>query len=127
MITGIEHTAIATPDPMKLARWYVDHLGFVINWQPLNSSTVFVKAPDGSMLELIESPAPLAAVPAMREPGLRHLALTVDDFDAMYRQLESAGVKFLAAPEKVNGNSLVFFTDCDGNILHLLHRETPLP
>jgi len=127
MVTGIEHTAIATPDPMKLARWYVDHLGFVINWQPPNTTTVFVKAPDGSMLELIESPAPLAGVPAMREPGLRHLAIAVSDFDAMYRRLELAGVKFLSAPEKVHGNSLVFFTDCDGNILHLLHRETPLP
>ena len=127
MVTGIEHTAIATPDPMKLARWYVDHLGFVINWQPPNTTTVFVKAPDGSMLELIESAASLSGVPAMREPGLRHLAIAVSDFDAMYRRLELAGVKFLTAPEKLNGNSLVFFTDCDGNILHLLHRETPLP
>ena len=127
MVTGIEHTAIASPDPMKLARWYVDHLGFVINWQPPNTSTVFVKAPDGAMLELIESATALPGVPAMREPGLRHLAIMVSDFDAMYRRLESAGVKFLTAPEKVHGNSLAFFTDCDGNILHLLHRETPLP
>jgi glyoxylase I family protein len=127
MITGIEHTAIATPDPMRLARWYVDHLGFVINWQPPNSSTVFVKAPDGSMLEFVEAPAPLAGVPAMREPGLRHLALTVEDFDAAHRQLAAAGIQFLTAPETSHGNSLVFFTDCDGNILHLLHRQTPLP
>ena len=127
MITGIEHTAIATPDPMKLARWYVDRLGFVINWQPPDSTTVFVKAPNGSMLELIESPAPLAGVPAMREPGLRHLALLVDDFDAMYRKLADAGVKFLTAPETSHGNTLAFFTDCDGNILHLLHRRQPLP
>jgi len=126
MVTGIEHTAIATPDPMKLARWYVDHLGFVINWQPPNSSTVFVKAPNGSMLELIEATAPLAAVPAMRDPGLRHLAILVSDFDETYRRLVAAGVKFLTAPETVHGNSLAFFTDCDGNILHLLHRETPL-
>jgi glyoxylase I family protein len=127
MVTGIEHTAIATPDPMKLARWYVDHLGFVINWQPPNTTTVFVKAPDGAMLEFIESPTSLAGVAAMREPGLRHLAIAVSDFDAVYRSLAAAGVKFLAPPEKTNGNSLVFFTDCDGNILHLLHREKPLP
>ena len=127
MLTGIEHTAIATPDPMKLARWYVDHLGFVINYQSANSPTVFVKAPDGSMLEFIESKAPLGATPGMREPGLRHLAIAVSDFDAVYQRLETAGVNFLTAPEKSHGNSLAFFTDCDGNILHLLHRETPLP
>ena len=126
MVTGIEHTAIASSDPRKLARWYVDHLGFVINWQPPNSSTVFVKAPNGSMLELIEANTPLAGAPAMRDPGLRHLAILVTDFDATYRRLEAAGVRFLTAPETVHGNSLAFFTDCDGNILHLLHRETPL-
>jgi glyoxylase I family protein len=127
MVTGIEHTAIATPDPMKLARWYVDHLGFAINWQPPNSTTVFVKAPDGSMIEFIEAPDRLAAVPAMREPGLRHMAIAVSDFDAMHSRLQAAGVKFLSTPEKTNGNSLVFFADGDGNILHLLHRERPLP
>jgi glyoxylase I family protein len=126
MVTGIEHTAIATPDPMKLARWYVGHLDFEINWQPANTTTVFVKAPDGSMLELIESPAPLAGVPAMREPGLRHLAILVSDFDAVHRKLLAEGVQFLAEPERFHGNTIAFFTDCDGNILHLLHREKPL-
>jgi catechol 2,3-dioxygenase-like lactoylglutathione lyase family enzyme len=127
MVTGIEHIAIATPDPLKLARWYVDTLGFTINWQPPHTTTVFVKAPDGSMLELIESPAPLAGVPAMREPGRRHLAIMVSDFDAEYRRLIDAGIQFLGEPEREPGKALAFFTDCDGNILHLLYREKPLP
>jgi len=127
MVTGIEHTAIASADPLKLAHWYVDHLNFVINYQPPNSRTVFVRAADGSMLEIIEALAPLPATPAMRDPGLRHLAIAVTDFDAVYHRLEAAGIPFLTNPETVAGNSLVFFTDCDGNILHLLHRETPLP
>ena len=126
MVTGIEHTAIFTPDPMKLARWYVGHLGFEINFRPPNSSTVFIKAPNGHMLELIESAVPLTTH-GMRDPGLRHLAIIVSDFDAVYRRLEAAGVRFLTAPEKVGGNTTAFFPDCDGNILHLLHRETPLP
>ncbi|MGD0869669.1 MAG: hypothetical protein ABSB88_08980 [Bryobacteraceae bacterium] len=29
--------------------------------------------------------------------------------------------------ETAGGNTLIFFSDCDGNILHLLHREHPLP
>ena len=127
MVTGIEHTAIASPDPLKLARWYVDHLDFAINFQPPNSTTVFVRAADGSMLEIIESPGALPAVPAMREPGLRHLAIAVDDFAAAYGRLQAAGIIFLTAPETVSGNTIAFFPDCDGNILHLLHRETPLP
>ncbi len=28
MFQGLEHTAIASPNPEKLAHWYVDNLGF---------------------------------------------------------------------------------------------------
>jgi glyoxylase I family protein len=127
MIKGIEHTAIASPDPERLAQWYVENLGFTINFQSKNSRTRFVKAPDGSMIEIIEAGSAAAGVSAMNHPGLRHLALTVDDFAAECQRLKAAGVTFLSEPSTKGGNSLVFFTDPDGNILHLLHRETPLP
>ena len=126
MVKGIEHTAIASPDPEQLAQWYVEHLGFAINYQSKNSRTVFIKAPDGSMIEIIEAGWPAAGVSPMNAPGLRHLALTVEDFGAACQQLKDAGIAFLTEPVTKGGNSLVFFADRDGNILHLLHRETPL-
>jgi len=127
MVKGIEHTAIASPDPHKLARWYVEHLDFVVNYQSSNSKTTFVKASDGSMIEIIESNGAPPAALDMKAAGLRHLAIAVADFDAVYERLKDQGVSFLTAPEKKGGNALVFFTDCDGNILHLLQREKPLP
>jgi glyoxylase I family protein len=127
MISGIEHTAIASPDPQKLAQWYVDHLGFVVNFRSTTNRTVFIRAADGSMIEIIEATAPLTGVSGMRDPGLRHVALTVTDLDAEYQRLRAAGVSFLTAPDTIAGNTLAFFRDGDGNILHLLHRETPLP
>lgn len=127
MVQGIEHTAIASADPARLARWYVDHLGFTINYKSANSKTHFVKAPDGSMIEIIESKGAAATAPGMKDPGIRHMALTVADFPAACASLKNLGVGFLSEPQTVDGNSLVFFTDCDGNILHLLHREKPLP
>ena len=63
----------------------------------------------------------------MNAAGLRHLALTVADFPGVYARLKDKGVHFLTDAQTTNGNSLAFFTDPDGNILHLLHRETPLP
>lgn len=125
MVKGIEHTAIASSDPAKLAKWYVDHLGFVINYKSSNSKTHFVKAPDGSMIEIIESLGD-AAPAGMKDPGIRHLALTVADFPSACEKLKQLGVPFLGEPQTVGGNSTVFFRDCDGNILHLLHREKPL-
>ena len=123
MVTGIEHVAIASPDPLRLARWYVEHLDFNINYQSAHSKTVFIKAADGSMVEIIES----APAESMNAAGFRHLALTVTDFPSVYAGLKEQGVHFLTDTKTTNGNSLAFFTDPDGNILHLLHRETPLP
>jgi glyoxylase I family protein len=127
MVKGIEHTAIASPDPHRLARWYVEHLDFVVNYQSASSKTTFVKASDGSMIEIVESNSAPPAAPDMRAAGLRHLAIAVTDFDAVYERLKAQGARFLTEPEKKGGNSVVFFSDCYGNILHLLQREKPLP
>jgi glyoxylase I family protein len=127
MVTGIEHVAIASPDPLRLARWYVEHLDFLINYQSAHSKTVFIKAADGSMVEIIESAPGTAPTEGLNAAGLRHVALTVADFPAVYARLKEKGVRFLTDAQTTNGNSLAFFTDPDGNILHLLHRETPLP
>lgn len=127
MVKGIEHTAIASPEPERLAQWYVEHLGFTINYQSKNSRTVFIKAADGSMIEIISAGQPASGVSRMNDPGLRHLALTVENFDASYQRLKDRGIQFLTEAVTKGGNSTVFFADPDGNILHLLHRETPLP
>ena len=126
MVTGIEHTAIASPNPERLAQWYVEHLGFVVNHRSTTSRIHFVRASDGSMLEIIEADAPSPGVAGMRDPGLRHLAIAVTDLPDVYQRLKAAGVRFLTEPTTTHGNTVAFFTDCDGNILHLLQRERPL-
>ena len=117
--------AIASPDPSRLAQWYVEHLDFVVNWRPSGSKTVFVKAANGTMIEIIESRNELSA-PHMKDAGLRHLAIEVTDLPAEYARLCAEGIAFVTEPETSGGNTIAFFADCDGNILHLLHRETPL-
>ena len=124
MFKGLEHTAIASPDPRKLAQWYVDHLEFIINYE--YGGNYFVKAANGTMLEIIPARA-AAAPPQFDDPGIRHLAILVDDFDAAHRHLQDAGVGFLSEPLSKQGNRLLFFADGDGNILHIIHREKPLP
>lgn len=127
MFQGIEHTAIASENPEKLAHWYVDHLGFTINYS--YAGNFFVKAPNGSMLELI--PADSGMKPQLAEnfknPGIRHIAIAVDDFDAALSQLKAKPVQFLGEPINNQGNRLAFFNDGDGNILHIIHRVKPLP
>lgn len=124
MILGIEHVAISSPQPHRLASWYVDKLGFVINYQ--SERTAFVKAPDGSMIEIISASGDRVEQ-TDKQPGLRHLALKVDDFDAAHAALVAAGVEFAGEPASAKGVRTVFFRDPEGNLLHLIQRETPLP
>ena len=63
----------------------------------------------------------------MKDPGIRHLAIAVDNVDVAHEQLKAKSVKFLGEPFTTQGNRLVFFADADGNILHLIEREKPLP
>ncbi|MBN9660460.1 MAG: VOC family protein [Acidobacteria bacterium] len=124
LFTGLEHTALASPEPKRLAQWYVDTLGFRINHE--YDGNFFVKAPDGAMLEIIPSQGDAPAT-AMRTPGIRHIAVSVSDFDAAHEDLKTKGVKFLGEPLNLKGNRLLFFADGDGNILHLIARPQPLP
>jgi glyoxylase I family protein len=124
MFKGLEHTAIASPNPEQLAGWYRDILGFRINF--VYDGNYFVRAANGSMLEIIPSEG--SRNPEnMKTPGIRHLAIEVDDFDAAHAELMRAGVHFYGEPFSNQGNRLVFFADADGNILHLISRPAPLP
>jgi len=124
MFRGLEHTAIASPDPRALAEWYAANLDFAINFE--YAGNYFVRAGNGTMLEIIPGKSALTP-PQFDDGGIRHLAIDVDDFDAAHERLKAAGVQFLGEPMNKQGNRLLFFADRDGNILHLIHRERPLP
>lgn len=124
MFKGLEHTAIASPDPAKLAQWYVDKLDFRINHT--YAGNYFVRAANGTMLEIIPSEG--ERLPEkFKTPGIRHLAIEVDDFDAAHAEIGRRGVTFAGEPFETQGNRLVFFHDGDGNLVHLIKRPAPLP
>ena len=127
MFQGLEHTAISSPNPEKLAQWYVDHLEFHINFS--YSGNYFVKAKNGSILEIIPSEGSRApqVMANNKNPGIRHLAIAVDDFEAAWASLTAKDVTVVAEPFASGTNRLAFFNDLDGNLLHLIHRENPLP
>ncbi|MCY4188883.1 MAG: VOC family protein [Bryobacterales bacterium] len=118
MYKGIEHTAIAAREPEALAGWYAQNLEMPIIHR--YGGNVFVRASDGTMLEMIpsEGAAPEAG---MRTPGIRHLAIKADDFDEAVRDLEGKGIKIVQFVE-AGPNRLAFFLDPEGNILHLIDR-----
>ena len=124
MFKGIEHFAIASPNPQRLAEWYVDNLEFKVTFA--YAGNYFIEAPDGGLVEIIpaEGERPDSA---MRTPGMRHIAISVDDFNSAHAHLRDQGVTFAGEPYINEGNRLVFFNDADGNLLHLIERQKPLP
>ncbi len=124
MFTGIEHFAIASPNPKRLAEWYIANLEFTLSYE--YAGNYFVEAPNGSLIEIIPAEGERTAS-SMRSPGMRHIAISVHDFDGAQGQLASQGVKFEGEPYANQGNRLVFFKDPDGNLLHLIQRAEPVP
>jgi glyoxylase I family protein len=124
MFQGLEHTAIASPDPKGLAEWYVQKLDFRINYT--YGGNYFVRASNSTLLEIIPSEGDRAPQ-QMKDPGIRHLAIAVDNFDSAMQELRKRGIEFLAEPIAIQGNRLVYFSDADGNYLHLIQRPQPLP
>ena len=123
MFTGIEHFAIASPNPKRLADWYVANLEFEVTFE--YAGNYFVEARNGALIEIIpaEGDAPASG---MRTPGMRHIAISVDNFDSAYAQLREQGVTLEGEPYSNEGNRLAFFRDIDGNLMHLIQRAKPL-
>jgi len=73
---------------------------------------------DGVEHVAITTPRPRA----LDDPGLRHVAMTVKDFEAAY-----SCAQFLGELDSRRQGHRVFFSDCEGNILHLIQGAHPLP
>jgi len=99
-------------------------LDFRINYT--YGGNYFVRASNGTLIEFIPSEGERTQQ-KMKDPGIRHLAITVDNFDTAMQELQKRGVQFVAPPTDVQGNRLIFFQDGDGNFVHLIHRPQPLP
>jgi catechol 2,3-dioxygenase-like lactoylglutathione lyase family enzyme len=124
MFIGIEHVAIASPDPERLAAWYRDTLDFRI--VRASGRKMFLRGANEALLEILPSSGERTSN-LRTDPGIRHLAIGVDDFEAACARLEARGIRFQGQPSPGSGNRMIFFEDLDGNLLHLIHRVDPMP
>ncbi|MEE1014308.1 MAG: VOC family protein [Clostridia bacterium] len=125
MKIGIEHIGIFTKDTEALKNWYMEMFG----WEQVydnGKGTYFLKADDGVMIEFCMSDVD-GGLHVMNATGVRHIAISVDEFDALVQKLTDAGVKVLTeAKVSDKGIGTMFFEDPDGNVLHLINRPSPL-
>ncbi len=132
LFTCIDHPAISCRDVEAMSRWYCTNLGMrTIASNGQSPPSVLLgydaKVSGGAMIELMpaKDAGPDQAKVARFQPGLRHLAIRVNDSEAAYRQLASAGVEFLFEPidGAVGGGKIVSFRDPEGNELQIVERK----
>jgi len=128
MITGIEHIGIAAEDTTALADWYCETLGFrIVSSSDDTPPSYFVAAPDDMMLEIISANESARTAHEPRDAGIRHIAISVNDFEGTVAELKRKGVTFTGEViDLPGGGNVVFFTDPERNLLHLVNRPKPL-
>ena len=126
MILGIEHIGLYAKDTKKLADWYVENMNAKVVFSN-DAGVYFIAFSDKSMIEICKNDSDEPCFSEMNDMGLRHIALSVDDFEQTVAVIKKAGAEILAEPVTFpNGVSTMFFRDIEGNILHLISRKTPL-
>ena len=125
LFTGVEHVTIAAKDPKALAKWYCDSLGFKIAYESKRSLTTYVRL-GADLIEIVEAGNTPRISHGERDPGLRHVAISVTDIRKAYSNLRSRGVAFKTEPQEKDGVWTAFFEDPENNLLHLIQRSTPL-
>jgi len=125
LFSGIEHVTIAAKDPKALARWYYSTFGFKIAYESATSMTTYVRL-GGSLIEIIEAGNVERVSHGERDPGLRHVAISVTDIRKAYENLSSRGVAFKSEPREKEGVWTAFLEDPEHNLLHLIERSKAL-
>ena len=119
MLSDIHHVAIICSDYERSKTFYVDVLGLSVlaeNYRAERQSwKLDLAVPGGGQLELFSFPTPPPRPSRPEAAGLRHLAFSVVNLDAVISQLNDRGVE--VEPVRVDpftGAKFTFFADPDG-------------
>lgn len=125
MKIGIEHLAIYAKNTKALSDWYKDMFDGEVVYDN-GKGTYFVAFSDKSMIEFCSAES--ENVPTeLNTPGIRHIAMSVDEFDALAKRVVDSGAPILKeANVNAKGIGTIFFRDPEGNIVHLISRPEPL-
>ena len=127
---GLRHLALNARDLDAMKNFYVELLGFAIEWEPDADNIYLSSGIDNLALHRAfstagSSPAP-GSLPAPAAAALDHLGLIVrsaEDVDRWAAFLESRGVTLEAKPRTHrDGARSCYFKDPDGNSIQIIHH-----
>jgi len=93
--TRLEHVNITVSDPSKTAIWLADVFGWHIRWQgeAINGGYTIHIGTDDHYLAIYNPKQPLVSgnISYTQRGGLNHVAIVVDDLDAVEARVVAAG------------------------------------
>jgi glyoxylase I family protein len=125
----IEHLGYMVADPVKAARWYVDHMGFHVRRRLSQSPwTHFLADASGHvMLEIYNNPRVTVPDYAAMDSLVLHLAFSVDDVRPARDKLLAVGA---SAEGEItvtdSGDQLAMLRDPWGMAIQLVRRADPM-
>lgn len=122
---GLRHLALNVRDMAAMQRFYVDLLGFAVEWAPDPDNIYLSSGIDNLALHRSSSAGDAAAGPAVGG-ALDHLGLIVrtpEDVDRWAAFLEAHGIVIGAQPRTHrDGARSCYFRDPDGNSVQIIHH-----
>jgi glyoxylase I family protein len=121
---GIDHPAVAADDVEKLADWYCDMFGYE-KWFKYPKPVWMLKAPDGTLLEIMPKDDTSRQNRTTWTPGWSHLALRVENIEEAIAFLDTKHITW--GGEVINaigGGKVRNAFDCEGNMIQILERTT---
>jgi len=122
---GLRHLALNVTRLAEMKSFYVDVLGFAVEWEP-DSDNIYLSSGLDNLALHRASGGSEAGGSAARPGVLDHLGLIVrkaEDVDRWAAFLESRGVTLDAPPRSHrDGARSCYFSDPDGNRVQIIHH-----
>jgi len=122
---GLRHLALNVRDLPAMKRFYVELLGFVVEWEPDPDNVYLSSGLDNLALhrstQLADRSASVSGAGALDHLGL--IVRTPDEVDRWATFLEGSGVPMSAKPKTHrDGARSCYFKDPDGNSVQIIHH-----
>jgi lactoylglutathione lyase len=122
-ITRINHVGLRVRS-LETARAFYEQLGFEFIVGPIGPEPVAVMLhPSGININFILNAASHTASSNVlmdlpeKHPGFTHIALEIDDIEAVQKQLAARGITITETVELPDGTVFFFVRDPDGNVI----------
>jgi catechol 2,3-dioxygenase-like lactoylglutathione lyase family enzyme len=115
---GLRHLALKVQNLQEMRRFYVDLLGFAVEWEPDAQNIYLTSGNDNLALHEVTEPLP--------EGRLDHLGIIVEqpsDVDQWATFLKHHGVKLAMEPKTHrDGARSIYFPDPERNMIQIIYH-----